>query len=62
VPKADIRDLLDQLIGALLELKRNVEPERLGSLEIDYELVFCRLLERQIAGLFAAQDAVNISS
>jgi hypothetical protein len=60
-PKADIRDSLYQLVGALLELKRNVESERFGGLEINYELVFCRLLEWQIAGFFAAQDAVDIT-
>jgi hypothetical protein len=39
LPKADIRrtflDSLDQLVGALLEVKRNVESKRLGRLEIN---------------------------
>ena len=40
-----IISLFDHLVGALLELKRNVKSERLGGFEINYELVFCRLLE-----------------
>ena len=36
VPKAEIRILFDQLIGALLEKWGHVETEQLGCLEIDH--------------------------
>jgi hypothetical protein len=35
-PKADIRILFDQLIGALLEKWGHVETEQLGCLEINH--------------------------
>jgi hypothetical protein len=39
----------------------NVETESLGGLEVDDELEFCGLLDRQIAGLRAAEDAHDVS-
>ena len=36
LPKADIRILFDQLIGALLEKWGHVETEQLGCLEINH--------------------------
>jgi hypothetical protein len=34
-PKADIPVFIRSSVGALLEVKRNVESERLGGLEVD---------------------------
>ena len=50
-PKADIRILFDQLIGALLEKWGHVEAEQLGCLEIDHEFVVGRRLYREFGGL-----------
>jgi len=77
-PKADIRqhDLdvrfvpansghcasFDHLVGCLQEGFRDCEAERFGGLEIDYELILRRLLEREIGSLFTAQNAVDIDS
>jgi hypothetical protein len=36
-----------------------VRPSALG-LQVDYQLEFVRLLHRQVGGLLAAQDAVDI--
>jgi hypothetical protein len=36
------------------------EANRLGGLEVDDQLIFCRRLDRQVAGLFAAKDAVHV--
>ena len=32
----------------------------LGSLEIDDKLIFCRLLHRQLGGLLAFEDAIDV--
>src|SRR5215831_6110707 len=60
--KRTFRDSLDQFVGALLEVKRNVESERLGSLEIDRQLVLVRRLHWQIGWLLALEDMVNVTS
>src|SRR5262249_30766758 len=54
-------DSLDQFVGALLELKRNVEPERLGGLEIDHQFEFDRGLDGKLARLLALEDAIDIA-
>jgi hypothetical protein len=34
--------VIDQFVGALLEVKRNVESERLGGLEVDHQFKLTR--------------------
>src|SRR5712691_6236143 len=41
-------------------MQRHVDAERLGRLEVDHQLEFGRLLDRQIAGLGALQDLVHV--
>ena len=40
---------------------RDVEPERLGGLEVDDERVFVRLLDRQVAGCRPLKDAIDVT-
>jgi hypothetical protein len=60
-PIADIANLIDRLIGAVKQRGRHGDPERLGSLEIDHQLVLGRCLYREIGGLLALEDAVDIA-
>src|SRR5438128_3920727 len=48
---------LDHLIGAAKQHQRNRQAERLRGPEIDDELELRRLLYRQVAGLFALENA-----
>src|SRR5688572_3893234 len=50
----------DNLVGALLEMQRHVQAERLGSLEIDDQLELDRGLHWKFARLCAFEDAVDI--
>src|SRR4030095_13404640 len=54
--------LLDHLIRPLQERRRHREPEGLGGLEVDDQLALRRLFDREIAGLGASKDAVDIRS
>ena len=56
------RSSLDHLVGELLQLQRHLEAERLGGLEVDDELEFARLHDREIAGLLAFEDAASIDA
>src|SRR5262245_64190387 len=66
-PKADIRTRLvssafDDLVGAGKDCRRNGEAESLRGLEVDEEFEFGRLFDRQIGGLFAFENLVNIGT
>ncbi len=52
---------LDRLICARKYGRRDGNPKRLGGLEIDHKLVFGRCLHRQVAGLLALEDAIDIA-
>jgi hypothetical protein len=53
-------ELFDYLVGALLKLQRNMEAERLGSLEIDYQLELVGSLRSIQAGLQAHQVGTTV--
>src|SRR2546426_5935208 len=52
--------LFDHLVRPEQDRLRDREAERLGGLEVDHELELCRLLDRQVAGLGAFEDFVNV--
>src|SRR5215470_13776081 len=54
--------LFDDLIRPLQERRRDGEAEGLGGLEIDDELEFCRLLDREVCRLCPTQDLRHIGS
>ena len=53
--------LFDHLIGLCKQRRRHREAERLGSFEIDHQLVLSRRLHRKIGGLLAFEDAIDVS-
>src|SRR6516162_1894765 len=56
-----MRMLFDDLVGAGKDRRRDCEAERLRSLEIDDEIEFYWLLDRQVAGLGTLQDLVDVA-
>ena len=58
---ATLKGLLDYRVGALLKLKRHVEAERLGGLEVDRQLELDRGLDRKLARLLTLEDAIGIA-
>jgi hypothetical protein len=49
----------DHLVGELLKVKRDIEAERLCSLEIDHQLEFGGLLDREIGGHDPIEDFID---
>ena len=54
--------LFDHLVGAGQKRRRHGEADRFGGFEVDRELVFRRVLHRQVGRFLALQDAVNVAS
>ena len=59
VPKAE---LFDHLVGARQHRGGHFEPERLGGLEVDHQLVLGRCLHRQVGPLLALENAAGIDA
>src|SRR5262249_5448828 len=56
------RRSFDHFLRKGIELQRDFEPERLGSLEIEHELEFGHLHDRKVSGLLALENAARISA
>ena len=54
--------LIDQLVGVDQQGGRNGKPERLGGLHVDVQLDFRGLLDWQICGLFAFENAAGVGA
>jgi hypothetical protein len=52
---------LDHLIGGGEQCFRDGEAERFGGLEIDHRLIPRRRLHRQVGGLLAPEDAIDVA-
>src|SRR5215813_11467154 len=59
-PKADIRQLFDHRIGALLEMDRHIKAKRLSGFQIDHQFEFDRSLHGKLTWLLALKNAINI--
>src|SRR4029453_12363282 len=51
---------LDYLVGAGEQRRRNFDAERPGRGQVDDEIEFGRLLDRDVGGLYAFKDLVDI--
>src|SRR6516164_1640508 len=56
------RTSFDDLVGAQEDRWRDRQAERLSSLEIDHQLEFCRLLDRQIGRLGAVENFSDVNA
>jgi hypothetical protein len=56
------RELLDHLVGATEDRRRNGEAEGLGCVQIDDQFENGRLLDRQVGGLGALEDRSGINA
>ena len=52
---------LDDLVGAIKQSCWHIKTEGLGGLEIDHQFVLGRRLHREVARLFALEDAVDVA-
>src|SRR3954447_12271172 len=51
----------NHLFGARQNRLRNRQAQRLGRLEIDHQLVVCRLLDREVGRFGALEDLIDVA-
>jgi hypothetical protein len=56
-----VRGLLDHFVGGRDKIGRERKPERMGCTKIDNEIKFRRYVDRKIAGVSAAKDAIDVA-
>ena len=54
--------LFDHLVGAAEQRERKREAERLGGIEVDDQLDFGGLLDRQVGRLLALENAAGVDA
>ena len=54
-PQTNTRRLIRSLVGELLEMKRNFDPERIRGFHIDHELELRRAHDRKVCWALALQ-------
>src|SRR5262249_49133266 len=59
--RAANRRLLDDLVRARENRRRDFEAESFSRLEVDREVVFCRRLHRQVRWLFAFENTIDVA-
>ena len=62
MPEAEIVGLFDHLVGTGYQCRWHGEAKRLGCLEVDHQIEFCRLLDRQIRRLGALEDLPGVDA
>jgi hypothetical protein len=63
-PKADIKRrnaLFNNLVDTGKDRRRYGETERLGGLQVDHQFEFACGLHRQVSGLFAFKNAIDVA-
>ena len=61
-PIADMARLFDHLVGTIKQRLRHSKPECLGGLQVNHQFEFGGGLHRQVSGLLAFKDAINVTS
>jgi hypothetical protein len=54
--------LFDHLVGADQQPGRKFDPKRLRRIEVDHQLDFCSLLDRQVGWFLAFEDAAGVAA
>src|SRR5258708_28781415 len=52
----------NHLVGQREQLRRNVEAERLGGLEVDHAFESCRLCDRQVSRLDTSKNPASVDT
>jgi len=60
-PRDELTPSFDHLVGERAQRRWNFEAEHLGGLEINHKFVFRRRLDRQVTGLLALEDTINVT-